>query len=151
MKEHKEVIVNGKKFKIYQFMPTKGLTIKYKLFKIILPTLGALAGEGLKSYKEAKTIKNDLAKMSTAELLQKIDPSLLEKAAIALVNALPDDLGLYHEILSMVHYNNVPISHKIDELFVENTINYSSLDKLVLESLKHQDFLDLTAFAVTNT
>lgn len=152
MKKEKIIVIKNHEFKIYQFPIVQGLNIKYQLLKILVPVVASFSGEALKNFKNFSTLKkddteneNNLSSLSTMELIEKLDPNMLDKAAAALIASLPNNLDLYTTCLSMAFYNGKPIDIQLDELFMSNVITYTTLDKLFLEVVKHQGFLELTA------
>lgn len=143
MKDPKQVIVNGKTFKIMKFSFLDGQMVRLKLAKILLPSLGALMGEGLKAVNPTNPIK-DVKQMSIPELLGNIDSSVIEKACKSLVNAMHDDheiFNLVHDkILNLVWFENKPLMPNIEQLFLQEKITYTDTDKLVYEVISHQGF-----------
>lgn len=135
-----KITIDGKDFVINKFQPLKGIGVKAKLIMILAPVLGQFAGEGLKAGNN--TDKEKIKSMSINELFSNLDPDVLAKAALRLSEvATPEQItDLYETLLSQVMINDNYLLKQLNQLIMNNEIDYLTLDKLVLEVIKVNGF-----------
>lgn len=137
----KKVKINNVEFSIMRFGYWDGLDIRIQLVKILAPTIGAFVGKGLSELKSGES-SEDVKKLSTADLISKLDGDILQKVGKTLSENLASNnvRELYEKLLSVVMYKNAYVNDQLVQLINDDVISYSDVDKLILEVVSHQGF-----------